>query len=1008
MRAPEGGPVSGPTVSGPVSGPIVSGPIVSTPNDAPPEPTGVPAGLDRYERRQLVGVGGMGRVSVAWDRVLHREVALKEPGPGHGPALLEEARRAAALEHPGIVPIFDVGVGPDGAPWYTMRLLRGRPLEEALRAEPDLAGRLGWLRAMLAACEAVAHAHARGVVHRDLTPANLLLGELGETCVADWGLAALSGAHGAGGTPGYRAPEQEAGAPVDARADVYALGAVLFRLCAGAPPRPGVSLPADTPAELVPVIGRATAPDPAARYPDARALAEDLAAFLDGRRVSAYTYSRWELARRLAAAWRAPLAVGAVATFVLLVTASAQYVATVRERDRAQLAERAASANLGQTLSAHAVRALRSGAVGEAAVLAAHALVRSEAAGPSRDAPDGAPAPHGAPSADDPLEWPTRAYARGVLAAAAAAAAPEVIATTPLPPGCRDARLEGGVLLCVGVEATTAWSLDGATPLGAWPGRAIDVAWHARSARPVLLDEHGALTLGGAPFGPPHPAIFRVTLAGDTLVTRIGLTPRTVPLATGVALDWPAPCRPPERLLALALESGGRLAAACSGGVVLVGEGGVLTPTAARLSDPVAVEWLDGDLLVGTVRGDVLRIGLDGVERWRTSTDGAAFLGVGRLDAGGVWARSPRGTWLLDAATGTLRTRLPARVGAPVLDADGALHAVVEGIGGAPGTLRVWRLPARWPATLLVTTGGLSAVAVSPDSRALAIGGGHRSQVTRWAVDSGAIVSSALPDGVVKALAFAPDGEHVIASISGANALFGLDAAGARISAPVPLLTTWRRLAWLATGARVGLAYGTWPPFAWDAAGAALPLTAQASTYTDLGVGPDGTAAALVDDVGAVYWLGGVPLRVEPRAVLPGARAADLGPDGALAVATEDTLVILDETGAERLRWPLGGRAVVDIACSADGAWIATASIAGTAEVWSAHTGALTAVLSAHTDRVASVEFAPDNTWLATVSWDRTARRWSMAPLRDGDPTPATIEARWGVSLAEALGAMSL
>jgi len=990
--------VSGPIVAGPiVSGPMVSGPIVSGPDAAPPAPAGVPAGLDRYERRQLVGVGGMGRVSVAWDRVLHREVALKEPGHGHGPALLEEARRAAALEHPGIVPIFDVGVGPDGAPWYTMRLLRGRPLEEALRAEPDLAGRLGWLRAMLAACEAVAHAHARGVVHRDLTPANLLLGELGETCVADWGLAALSGAHGAGGTPGYRAPEQEAGAKADARADVYALGAVLFRLCAGAPPGPGVSLPADTPAELVPIIGRATAPDPAARYPDARALAEDLAAFLDGRRVSAYTYSRWELARRLAVAWRAPLAVGAVATLVLLVTASAQYVATVRERDRAQLAERAASANLGQTLGAHAVRALRGGAVGEAAVLAAHALARSEAAGPSIPAPVG----------DAPLDWPTRAYARGVLAAAAAAAAPEVLATTPLPPGCRDARLEGGVLLCVGAEATTAWSLDGATPLGAWPGGAIDVAWHTRLARPVLLDEHGALSLGGAPLGSPDPGVLRVTLAGDTLLARVGLRPRTVPLATGVPLDWPAPCAPPERLLDLALDGAGRLAAACSGGAVLVGEGGVLTPTAARLSDPAAVEWLDGDLLVGTVRGDVLRIGLDGVERWRTPTDGAALLGVGRLDAGGVWARSPRGTWLLDAATGSIRTRLPARVGAPMLDADGAIHAVVEGLAGVPGALRSWRLPTRWPATALVTPGGLSTVTVSPDSRALAIGGGQ-GEVARWAVDTGALARSVLPDGVVKALAFAPDGEQLLASVSGANLLFGLDATGARVPAPAPQATAWRRLAWLTGGARVGIGYGDWPPAAWDAAGAALPVAAPAHTYQDLGVGPDGTAAALVDDAGAVYWLGGVPLRVEPRAVLLGARAADLGPGGTLAVATDDALVLLDEAGVERLRWPLGGRSVVDLACSADGAWIATASLAGTAEVWSAHTGALAAILSAHTDRVASVEFAPDNTWLATVSWDRTARRWSMAPMRDGAPSPAETEARWGVSLAEALGAMSL
>ncbi len=207
------------------------------------------AGVDtrRYERRQLVGVGGMGRVTVVYDHVLRREVALKEPASGHDNALLEEARRAASLEHPGIVPVLDAGVDATGRPWYTMRLLRGRPLEEALRAEADLAGRLGHVRALLSASEAIAYAHARGVVHRDVTPANVLLGGLGEVVVIDWGLAAAQGARGGGGTRGYRAPEQEAGAPADARADVYALGAILFRLCAGVPMTAGKTLPSDTP-----------------------------------------------------------------------------------------------------------------------------------------------------------------------------------------------------------------------------------------------------------------------------------------------------------------------------------------------------------------------------------------------------------------------------------------------------------------------------------------------------------------------------------------------------------------------------------------------------------------------------------------------------------------------------------------------------------------------------------------------------------------------------------------
>ncbi|MDP2309102.1 MAG: hypothetical protein Q8P18_23975, partial [Pseudomonadota bacterium] len=202
---------------------------------------------------------------------------------------------------------------------------------------------------------------------------------------------------------------------------------------------------------------------------------------------------------------------------------------------------------------------------------------------------------------------------------------------------------------------------------------------------------------------------------------------------------------------------------------------------------------------------------------------------------------------------------------------------------------------------------------------------------------------------------------------------------------------------------RVGLGYAPTGPVAWDGAGHVAPPIAPAGDYHDLGVGPDGTAAALVDDMGAIGWLGGTPLRLEPRAVLPDVRAVDLGPDGGIAVATADAIVLLSPTGAERLRWPLDSRTVLDIAWSPDGAWIATASLGGTADVWSARTGALAATLAAHTDRVAAVEFAPDSSWLATASWDHTARRWSMAPLVGAAPDPAEIEARWGLSLAETL-----
>src|SRR3954463_4278995 len=178
----------------------------------------------RYELVSILGRGGMGVVYLARDTVLDREIALKivEP-PSHDAT---EARILAHLEHPGIVPVHDFGELPDGRLFYAMKRVRGDRLDRWLAAAPDLAGRLA---VFVRVCEAVAFAHAHGVVHRDLKPENIMVGEFGEVLVLDWGIAELRGArgelHGASGaiagTPDYMAPEQARGdAAIDHRADV--------------------------------------------------------------------------------------------------------------------------------------------------------------------------------------------------------------------------------------------------------------------------------------------------------------------------------------------------------------------------------------------------------------------------------------------------------------------------------------------------------------------------------------------------------------------------------------------------------------------------------------------------------------------------------------------------------------------------------------------------------------------------------------------------------------------
>ncbi|MBX3472298.1 MAG: serine/threonine protein kinase, partial [Planctomycetes bacterium] len=308
-----------------------------------PRVASAPPGAPRLEVTGELGRGGMGRVLRARDPAIGREVAKKvlldptEASPDARARFLHEARVTGQLEHPGIVPVYEVGQERSGEPYFVMKLVRGRSLAavlEATRADPTHdGGRLPvLLRQFLKVCEAVAYAHARGVLHRDLKPANVMVGDFGEVLVLDWGLARVRGqpdaAGGVGrlpapgadhaqtqdgellGTPDYMPPEQAEGRrdAVDERSDVYALGAILFELLTlrppfvgttqihllkqvlmDAPPDPRAVAPAGraVPRELAAVALKALARDPAQRYAGAADLAAEVTRFLDGRPVEA-------------------------------------------------------------------------------------------------------------------------------------------------------------------------------------------------------------------------------------------------------------------------------------------------------------------------------------------------------------------------------------------------------------------------------------------------------------------------------------------------------------------------------------------------------------------------------------------------------------------------------------------------------------------------------------------------------------------------------------------------
>jgi serine/threonine protein kinase len=295
----------------------------------------------RYLLLRELGRGGMGTVWLAHDSELDREVALKvirEGSDANADAverLAREARILARLEHPGIVPVHDVGRLPGGPLFYVMKRVEGERLDRHFPPETPLSDRLRLFQRL---CETVAFAHAHGVVHRDLKPENVMVGRFGEVLVLDWGVAKVladgdpprSSAGGAPrpgetaegtvlGTLEYTSPEQLEGRveELSPRSDIFALGAILYFLAArrapfadrgrervapgGArrPPLPLRRVDSSLPKPLEAIVTRAMAPEPAQRYASAEALGEDIARLIDGLPVSAHPENLLERTGRL-------------------------------------------------------------------------------------------------------------------------------------------------------------------------------------------------------------------------------------------------------------------------------------------------------------------------------------------------------------------------------------------------------------------------------------------------------------------------------------------------------------------------------------------------------------------------------------------------------------------------------------------------------------------------------------------------------------------------------------
>lgn len=328
--------------------------------------------------------GGNGRILAATEGKLGRLVAIKElldGGADREARFVREAQLTARLQHPAIVPVYDVGRWPSGKPMFVMKLIEGGSLRDAIRARATLDDRLALLPHMVAITEAVAYAHGRGIIHRDLKPSNVLVGTFGETVVIDWGLAKEVGEQDAResgspepridgtvtltksgdvvGTPAFMSPEQARGDTLDFQSDVYSLGAILYMLLTGHEPYRGASastiiaaviagppedvarLEPGSPPELVTIARRAMARNAADRYRSASELRDDLSSFLRGQLVRAHRYSSAALLRRFIARNRAAVIatltaltiIGAIGTVALRRVLAERRIAEARARE---------------------------------------------------------------------------------------------------------------------------------------------------------------------------------------------------------------------------------------------------------------------------------------------------------------------------------------------------------------------------------------------------------------------------------------------------------------------------------------------------------------------------------------------------------------------------------------------------------------------------------------------------------------------------------------------------